>query len=135
MATVHGSCLCKTVQYEVDLPFERFMYCHCTRCRKATGAAHATNGFVKASAFRWTQGADAVKRYDLPEAVRFALQTCSNCGCRVPHHTRDHAWMVIPTGSLDEDPQMKPQAVLHWASRAPWFTDCSGMTKHDAMPT
>jgi hypothetical protein len=134
MASAHGSCLCKAVQYEVDLPFERFMYCHCSRCRKATGSPHAANGFVKAEAFRWTQGQDFVKRYDVPEAKRFGLQFCTNCGGKVPHHTRDHAWMVIPAGSLDEDPISRPQAVVFWGSRAPWFTDCSGMTKHEEMP-
>ena len=65
-----GSCLCKRVAYEVDLPFERFMYCHCSRCRKATGAAHAANGFVKPEAFRWTKGESEVQRYDIPEAKR-----------------------------------------------------------------
>ena len=134
MAVAHGSCLCKTVQYEVELPFERFLYCHCTRCRKATGSAHAANGFVKPEGFRWTQGASAVKRYDLPEAKRFGLQFCSNCGSKVPHHTRDRNWMGIPAGSLDEDPQSRPEAVVFWGSRAPWFTECSEMTKHESTP-
>jgi hypothetical protein len=134
MAIAHGSCLCKTVQYEVELPFERFLYCHCTRCRKATGSPHAANGFVKPEVFRWTQGASAVKRYDLPEAKRFGLQFCTNCGSKVPHHTRDRNWMVIPAGSLDEDPQSRPEAVVFWGSRAPWFTECSEMTKHESTP-
>ena len=134
MAVAHGSCLCKTVQYEVELPFERFLYCHCTRCRKATGSPHAANGFVKPEAFRWTQGASAVKRYDLPEAKRFGLQFCTNCGSKVPHHTRDRNWMVIPAGSLDEDPQSRPEAVVFWGSRAPWFTECSEMIKHESTP-
>jgi hypothetical protein len=134
MEVAHGSCLCKAVQYEVELPFERFMYCHCTRCRKATGSPHAANGFVKPEAFHWTQGESLVKRYDLPEAKRFGLQFCTHCGSKVPHRTRDGARMVIPAGSLDEDPGTKPQAIVFWGSRAPWFTDCSDMTKHEEMP-
>jgi hypothetical protein len=118
----------------VELPFERFMYCHCTRCRKATGSPHAANGFVKPSAFRWLSGEAAVKRYDVPEAKRFGLQFCTNCGSKVPHLTRDGVGMVIPAGSLDEDPGTKPQAIVFWGSRAPWFTDCSGMTKHETYP-
>ena len=42
--------------------------------------------------------------------------------------------MVIPAGSLDDDPGSRPQAVIYWASRAPWFTDCSEMPKHDERP-
>jgi hypothetical protein len=134
MAVAHGSCLCKGVAYAVELPFERFMYCHCSRCRKATGAAHAANGFVRSAAFRWLKGAELLKRYDLPEAQRFGLQFCTQCGSKLPHPTRDGKLMVIPAGSLDDDPGSRPQAVIYWASRAPWFTDCSEMTKFDERP-
>jgi hypothetical protein len=134
MAVARGSCLCKQVAYEVELPFERFVYCHCSRCRKATGSPHAANGFVKPDAFRWTKGAELVQRYDLPEAIRFGLQFCKHCGSKVPHATRDGAMMVIPAGSLDDDPGSRPQAAIHWASRAPWFTDCSEMMKFDDRP-
>jgi hypothetical protein len=134
MAVAHGSCLCKQVTYEVDLPFERFMYCHCSRCRKATGAAHAANGFVKPEQFRLLSGKELVRRYDVPEAKRFGLNFCSNCGCRVPGPVRDGSRVLIPAGSLDDDPVSRPQAVIYWESRAPWFTDCSDMTKHDEMP-
>lgn len=134
MAVARGSCLCKQVTYEVEVPFERFYYCHCMRCRKATGSPHASNGFAKPEAFRWLSGRELVKRYDLPEAKRFGLQFCTNCGSKVPHPTRDGTRFVIPMGSLDEDPGVKPQAIVFWGSRAPWYTDCSEMTKYEAMP-
>jgi hypothetical protein len=129
-----GSCLCKAVTYEVDLPFERFVYCHCSRCRKATGSPHAANGFVKAGAFRWLTGETEVGRYDLPEAKRFALAFCKRCGGKVPHATRDGASFIIPAGSLDDDPGTKPQAVIYWGSRAEWYRDHDEMDKHDAAP-
>ncbi len=129
-----GSCLCKGVTYEVELPFERFMYCHCSRCRKATGAAHAANGFVKPEAFRWTKGESDVQRYDIPEAKRFALQFCRHCGSRLPHLMRNGARMVIPAGSLDEDPGSKPQAIVHWGSRAAWYRESGDMEKHETAP-
>ena len=52
----------------------------------------------------------------------------------MPHHTRDGARMVIPAGSLDEDPGSRPQAIVHWGSRAAWYRDCSEMEKHDTVP-
>ncbi len=134
MTTVRGSCLCKQVEYEVELPFRRFYFCHCSRCRKATGSPHAANGFVKSEAFRWLKGENLVKRYDLPEAKRFALQFCTHCGSKLPHLTRDGAAMVIPAGSLDEDPRMKPQAIVYWGSRAPWYGEPSELDKYEAMP-
>ncbi len=52
MATYRASCLCGAVAFEVEGPFERFLNCHCSRCRKATGTAHSCEVIVPASAFR-----------------------------------------------------------------------------------
>ncbi len=81
--TVRGSCLCKSVGYEVSTPFMRFGHCYCSRCRKATGGVRSTNIAVPISQFRWTQGEDLIKRFDLPEAKSFARQICGNCNCPV----------------------------------------------------
>ena len=129
-----GSCLCQAVAYEVELPFERFYHCHCSRCRKVTGTAHASNGFVKPEALRWTKGEANVVRYDLPEAKRFATQFCKYCGSKIPHLTRDGARVVIPAGSLDDDPGLKPQAVVYWGSRASWERDEAEMPKFEERP-
>jgi hypothetical protein len=92
---------------------------------------------VKPDAFRWTRGEGEIQRYDMPEAKRFGLQFCRTCGARMPHHTRDGALMVIPAGSLDDDPGMTAQAALHWASRAPWYPDpedIDAIPRHDGAP-
>ena len=64
LVMLHGSCLCGGVAFAVDPPFDRFVHCHCSRCRKASGTAHATNAAVKPSAFRWLQGQELVARYE-----------------------------------------------------------------------
>jgi len=38
---ITGSCLCGRVHYEITPPYWGFWYCHCERCRKATGSAHS----------------------------------------------------------------------------------------------
>lgn len=40
-----GSCLCGEVTFEIEGDFEDFYLCHCERCRKDTGSAHAANLF------------------------------------------------------------------------------------------
>ena len=52
-AMTRGSCLCGGVAFEAGDPIE-LRNCHCSRCRKARGAAFAANLFVPAGAFRWT---------------------------------------------------------------------------------
>jgi hypothetical protein len=117
---VRGSCLCGPVGYEVGLPFKRFVNCHCVRCRKATGSAYAANAVAEPAAFRWTRGEAEVRRFDLPEARSFATSVCTNCGSPLPHLTRSGREVIIPAGSLDDDPGVKPSSHIFWGSRAPW---------------
>lgn len=129
--TLRGSCLCGTVRYEVDEPLEHFLYCHCTRCRKATGTAHAANAIVKPGAFRWTAGVDNVTRYDLPTARSFAASFCRTCGSPMPHLTRSEKRVIVPAGALDDVPASKPSIHAYWASRADWLTDAPKLPTTD----
>src|SRR5262249_45964259 len=45
---LRGSCLCGGVSYVVDGAPLRAWSCHCSRCRKARSAAHASNLFTTA---------------------------------------------------------------------------------------
>src|SRR5258707_15816569 len=63
MAAYRGSCICGEVVFEVDGPFDHFLSCHCSRCRKATGTAHSCEVIVKASAVRWLRGEGSVTRF------------------------------------------------------------------------
>ena len=60
--TLQGSCLCGAVQYEVTGEPERMYHCHCGRCRKASGAGHATNLMIRPGSIRWIQGEDTIKQ-------------------------------------------------------------------------
>ena len=61
-----GSCLCGAVRYRVRGPFMRFVHCHCSRCRKATGSRHATNLIAEPANLEWIAGRDQTQRFDLP---------------------------------------------------------------------
>lgn len=121
--TVKGSCLCGAVQFAVTPPFSAFRYCHCSRCRKASGSAHAANLFVPRAQFQWLKGESSVKRYDLPNAQRFSVWFCPDCGSRVPHPIKTREDMLVPAGVLDNDPQMRPQNSIFWASKADWYVE------------
>ncbi len=53
-----GSCLCGAVTYEFDGELGPIDFCHCRRCRKATGSAFNVGSPVKASGFRLVAGGD-----------------------------------------------------------------------------
>jgi hypothetical protein len=129
--SVRGSCLCGNVVFEIDTPFDRFVNCHCSRCRKATGTAHASNAMVKAGALRWLRGQDFVARYDLPTARSFATSFCKTCGSPLPHLTRSGRDVIVPAGAFDEPLDVRPDRHFHWSSRANWYSTGESLPTED----
>lgn len=107
--TMSGSCLCGSIKFEVKPPFAAFRYCHCSRCQKASGSAHAANAFVPAAQFKWLAGESLVKRFDLAGAKRFAVWFCPHCGTRMPHKVKSTENMLIPAGVLAAIPGCAPR--------------------------
>ena len=99
---VQGSCLCGSIRFELLGKINGFYFCHCMRCRRSTGSAHASNIFTDPENIRWLTGQELIKRYELPEAVRFAKQFCIECGSLVPLVNRDGTKLVIPAGTLEQ---------------------------------
>lgn len=120
--TLSGSCLCGAVQYTAQGVIERFYHCHCKRCRKATGSGHASNLFLKGT-LSWDQGEEHIGFFKLPEAARFSNTFCRECGGRLPRAVPELNAVMIPAGSLDDDPGLKPQARIFIGSRAAWSCD------------
>ena len=117
--TVHGSCLCGTVRYEVRTPFDKFLYCHCSRCRKGSGSAHAANLFSTTAAIEWLSGQDFIKTYRVP-ATRHERCFCAECGSALPRVQSAGRLLVVPAGSLDSPIDIRPNAHICVASRAQW---------------
>jgi hypothetical protein len=113
-----GSCLCGDVGYEIDGPPVAMYQCHCSRCRRARGAAHGANFFVKLENFRWTRGEEQVVSYKVPDAQRFGVAFCKHCGGAVP---RVFGVVVVPAAAVDTDFAMTPMAHIFVGSKAPWF--------------
>jgi len=131
---VEGSCLCGKVHYQLIGEGRVFQYCHCNRCRKITGSAHATNIITNPENFHWIQGEEFVGRYELPEATHFASSFCKICGSTLPWLTKSGKAVVVPAGTLDQDPMMRPQQNIYCDNDAPWYLEASSLPKHPQGP-
>lgn len=129
--SIAGSCLCGAVRFEITPPSTGFRYCHCSRCRKATGAAHAANLFLPAQQFKWTAGEALLGHFDLPGTKRFAVNFCTRCGTRMPHRITGTENMLIPAGVLDAQPDIRPDSSIFWGSKAGWFVETPELPKHE----
>ena len=118
---VRGSCMCATVKFHVKEPFKMVQNCHCTRCRKARAAAHATNGFTSMEAVEFVQGEDNLASYKVPDAEYFTQVFCKTCGSKMPRLDPGRQIAVIPFGSLDDDPKAKPVRHIYAKYKAKWY--------------
>ena len=130
---ITGSCLCRTVIYELSEPPENLFNCHCTMCRKAHGAAFATFATVKAEALRFTSGGEHLVRFHSSPLVQRCF--CRSCGSPVLFlydGLPKVAWVVA--GTLDDDPGVRPSAHIFVASRAPWHEITDELEQHPDDP-
>jgi len=132
--TVAGSCLCGDVTFTVVGTPVRITNCHCTRCRRARSAAHASNFFYPLAAFTFTRGADSLSDYRYPEARYFAATFCRRCGSAMPRVSLERGIVVIPGGGLDSDPKGAPTSHIFVGSKAPWFDITDQLPQHETMP-
>jgi len=122
--TLKGSCLCGALQFLVIGEPERFYHCHCSRCRKATGTGHASNLFIGDAHLTWTGDTALIKTFKLPGAQRFARTFCTQCGGPLPREMGDTKRVFVPAGTLDDEPNIKPQARIFQNSKTAW--SCTG---------
>lgn len=122
--TLKGSCLCGALQFVVTGEPTHFFHCHCSRCRKSTGTGHASNLFISNGVLAWAGDIALIRTYKLPEAERFARTFCAQCGGPLPREIGDTGRVFVPAGTLDDEPNIKPQARIFDSSKASW--SCAG---------
>ncbi len=131
---IRGSCLCAGVTYVVEGAVTRCLSCHCSRCRRARAAAHASNLFTARDGVRFTRGADRLVTYRLPEAKHFSQVFCRTCGSKMPRLDPERGIAVVPMGGLDDDPGVRPAAHIYVGSKAPWFEIADTLPRYAEAP-
>lgn len=131
---IEGACLCGTVRYRITGEIKAFQYCHCSRCRRFTGSAHAANLFTRLGDLEWLAGEPAIGTYVLQGDPPFGTAFCKECGSGLPSVSSSGKFWVVPAGTLDHDPHIEPSRSIFWESRAPWYREVASLPKHDALP-
>ena len=132
--SINGSCLCGAISYELTGNLGIFQYCHCSRCRKFTGSAFGANMIVRPDQFKWLKGIELVGRYEVAEAKYFATCFCQKCGSSLPWETKGGRSVVIPAGTLDSSPDVKPTHRLFCDSEPEWFEETNALERFEQMP-
>jgi hypothetical protein len=116
---IRGSCLCRKVRFELEGTPQFINHCHCSMCRKVHGAAFGSFLHADGRGFRWLAGESLVENY--PSSPGNTRAFCKVCGSNMPVLEEQGAHVIIPAGTLDDDPGVRPIVHIHTASQAPWF--------------
>lgn len=115
----NGKCLCGAVAISVRGKISDIIHCHCSLCRKNSGTAYATNGFVNRTDFIIEKGHSALSAFSFkPGRTRYF---CQHCGSPVYScNEADKLRVRVRLGIFDSDIVERPISHNFVDSKANW---------------
>ncbi len=111
--------MCGSIQFELDGGVCDIIHCHCSLCRKASGSAYATNGFINAEDLRLTDKNSTLIFYESSEGKRKYF--CRTCGAPIfSSNSQSPGRYRLRLGSLDSDICERPISHNFVTSKANW---------------
>lgn len=133
MQALRGMCLCGAVAYEVDDAFKAAFYCHCSKCRRATGSAFKPMGSIPFEKINVVRGADTLLIYgDIHETHDIH---CRLCGSFLYSFIAQNGNGHVALGSLIDTPTIRPSFHMFVASKAPWYEITDDLPQFAGLPT
>lgn len=118
---VEGGCQCGAVRYALTARPHAVYRCHCTDCRKFSGAAFGISMPVDRAAITLLKGAPKVydKRADSGRIV--AMHYCPDCMTRLWNHPQGNDTLaVLRAGTLDDMDWAVPVGNIWTGSAVAW---------------
>jgi hypothetical protein len=124
-----GGCLCGALRYETTAEPARQTACHCTICRRASGAPFVAWFSVPSASFRFVTGRPA--RFKSSEHGTRTF--CAGCGTPLTFRsTRYPDEIDITTCSLDDPEAVPPRDHTFARSSLPWVRLADGLSAYPA---
>lgn len=115
----HGKCLCGEVAIEIRGKISDIIHCHCSLCRKNSGTAYATNGFINSADFKIVSGQDSLSVFSFKPGRN--RHFCRQCGSPVySSNSQDPSRLRIRLGILESDIAERPISHNFVSSKANW---------------
>lgn len=119
MNAASGTCLCGAVSFSAALPTKWVAHCHCTRCRRAHGAAFVTWVGVAADQAVIDDACGTLRWFGHPPGGERGF--CSRCGS--PMFFRSGRWpgeLHIARALFAMPVDREPQAHAYHDTHVPW---------------
>jgi hypothetical protein len=120
--------LCGAVCYDVEDQFRYSLNCHCSNCRRATGAAFKSFAGIERAKLRLACGTDRLLIFG-EESAHDAH--CGTCGSLLYSLVREATFVHVTLGTLVDTPSIRPSAHIFVGSKAPWYTIADNLPQHE----
>ena len=115
--TLDGGCFCGDVRYRVDGPISHETCCHCSICRRCSGAPFVAWFTVSRRAFRFTAGEVA----EIESSDHGRRSFCPRCGTQLLFRSSElPEELDVTTCSLDSPELVPPRDHTRTSSRLSW---------------
>lgn len=132
MDMLRGTCLCEAVAYEVADEFHAAFYCHCSKCRRATGSAFKPMAAIRFDRIRLTRGEGDLLIYGEPPHTHDIH--CRHCGSFLYSFIADNGNGHVAMGTLVDTPSIRPQFHMFVGSKAPWHEITDDLPQFAGFP-
>lgn len=120
VSSLHGSCLCKSIEFKIETPTLTCSHCHCDSCRKAHSAAFVTWTSFEESQLSFIKGQDILKKYQSSPNVSRSF--CGNCGSPLFYKSTDEGQILyVPTSTLSNAPDVLPTRHVSYEEKVVWL--------------
>ena len=116
------------MRYEVADPFAYALNCHCSNCRRTTGAAFKPFAGIARDNSASPDGGDDLMIYG--DAAGHDAH-CRRCGSLLYSLVRDGAFVHVAMGTLIDVPSIRPTAHIFVGSKAPWFAITDDLPQYE----
>lgn len=114
-----GSCLCGKVKITITDKITDIIHCHCSLCRKSSGTAYATNGFVETSQFNIIEGEQDISFFEVKPGKK--RHFCRICASPIYSSNNENTSRIrLRLGILDSDIIERPISHNFVTSKASW---------------
>lgn len=121
-----GSCLCKSVSFEVAGTLPEPSACHCTICRKHTGHFEAGTDVPRSQVN--IHGSENITWYHSSEKVRRGF--CKTCGSSLFFDPIHRDWIGISMGAFDGPTETKLTKHIFVADKGDYYDIADGLPQN-----
>lgn len=132
---LRGGCNCGAVRYEIASKPLAVIACHCTSCRRQSGAAFSVNLVVRADTMTVEGELASWLDPDTESGAPIQRQFCGTCGSPIRSvPTAAPKMIALKVGTLDAPEAFAPVMHIWTRSALPWATIPDGLPRFEKGP-